>query len=316
MKYQNRSVAALDQELDGAGALVADRLRERHRRFAHLLAQRRAHARRRRLLDDLLVAPLQRAVALEEMHDVAVAVAEHLHLDVARLHHDLFDQHASIAERALGLALRRRQQLRQIGLRLDEAHAAPAAAGHRLDHHGVADLPRFRRQRFRILLVALVAGHDRHAGLDGDLFRGRLAAERPHRLRRRADEDEAGSFHRFGKIGVLRQEAIARMDGLGSRRLGGGDDLVASEIAFGRRRWTDVHGLVGVRHMQRLGVGIRIDGDGRDAETARGADDPASDLAPVGDQDLCQHGAFMDRPTGGWQSPLWQQRSGLTRPRS
>src|SRR3546814_3092520 len=41
-------------------------------------------ARRRRLLDHLLMASLRRTVALEEVHGVAVVVAEDLHLDMAR----------------------------------------------------------------------------------------------------------------------------------------------------------------------------------------------------------------------------------------
>ena len=60
--------------------------------------------RRRRLLDDLLVAPLDRAVALEEVDDVAVGVAEHLHLDMARPFEIALDQHAVVAEGALRLA--------------------------------------------------------------------------------------------------------------------------------------------------------------------------------------------------------------------
>ena len=44
----------------------------------------RVHARRGRLLDHLLVAALQRAVALEQVHGIAVPVGEHLDLDVAR----------------------------------------------------------------------------------------------------------------------------------------------------------------------------------------------------------------------------------------
>jgi hypothetical protein len=41
------------------------------------------------------VAALQRAVALEQMHDIAVAVAEHLHLDMAGRLDVFLDQHAS-----------------------------------------------------------------------------------------------------------------------------------------------------------------------------------------------------------------------------
>ena len=48
-------------------------------------AQRRVDGRRRRLLDELLVATLDRAVALAEEEHGAVRVGEDLRLDVARV---------------------------------------------------------------------------------------------------------------------------------------------------------------------------------------------------------------------------------------
>ena len=41
--------------------------------------------------------------------------------------------------------------------------------------------------------------------------------------------------------------------------------------------------------MQRVGVGVGVDGDGADAHPARGPGDAAGDLAAVGDQDLVEH---------------------------
>ncbi len=41
--------------------------------------------------------------------------------------------------------------------------------------------------------------------------------------------------------------------------------------------------------MQRVAVGLGIDRDRLDAHRSRGADDPAGDLAPVGDQDTLEH---------------------------
>ena len=58
---------------------------------------------RRRLLDDLLVAALDRAFALAQVDDVAVLVAEHLDLDVARVLDELLDEDAVVAEARLGL---------------------------------------------------------------------------------------------------------------------------------------------------------------------------------------------------------------------
>ena len=84
--------------------------------------------RRRRLLDQLLVAPLDRALALAEVDDVAVLVAEDLELDVARRLDVLLDVDVAHAERGLGLALRRLDRMRQLAGRAHDAHAAAAAA--------------------------------------------------------------------------------------------------------------------------------------------------------------------------------------------
>ena len=117
------------QELDGAGILVARGAGELDRIGQDALAQALVEVGRGGDLDDLLVAQLHRAVALEEMHDIALAVAQHLHLDVPRPRHDLLQEEGAIAERRLGLALAAREGLVHL-LRLRHgAHAAAAAAG-------------------------------------------------------------------------------------------------------------------------------------------------------------------------------------------
>ena len=50
------------------------------------------------LFQYLLVTALHRAVALEQVHHVAVGVAEHLDLDVTRALEVALDQHAIVAE--------------------------------------------------------------------------------------------------------------------------------------------------------------------------------------------------------------------------
>ena len=78
-------LAVLVEEFERAGALVAELLASPPVGDA---AERRALVRvergRRRLLEQLLVLALQRAVALAEMDDAALAVAQDLHLDMAR----------------------------------------------------------------------------------------------------------------------------------------------------------------------------------------------------------------------------------------
>ena len=122
-----------EQELARAGADVVDRARRRDRRRAHLRAQLGRHHRRRRLLDHLLVAALDRAVALAEVDEVAVRVAEHLDLDVARPLDRLLEVDRAVAERRRRLAARAVERGGELGLARDQAHALAAAAGRRLD---------------------------------------------------------------------------------------------------------------------------------------------------------------------------------------
>ena len=135
------------------------------------------------------------------------------------------------------------------------------------------------------------------AGHGGDLGRGRrfleldLVAHGGDRLGVRPDEDDAGFLQRLGKGLALGQKAVAGMHRLGAARLAGGDDLVDQQIAFGGFRRADGDGRVGHLDMQGVLVGLRIDGDRLDAHFARGLDDPAGDLAAIGDQDTLEHAA-------------------------
>src|SRR3546814_19653191 len=88
----------LFRSFDRARAVITHRLRQRDRLLAHAFTHRRRHERRRRFLDHLLVAALDRAFALAEIDDVAVLVAAHLDFDMARVFDEIFDEHAVFAE--------------------------------------------------------------------------------------------------------------------------------------------------------------------------------------------------------------------------
>ena len=128
-----------EEELDRARVEVADRLGEAHGIGTHLRAGGGVEVGRRRDLDDLLVAALHRAVALEQVQHGAGGVGEHLHLDVPRVDHRLLEVERRVAERGIGLALGRLERLAQRRGVVDPPHAAPAAAGDRLDEHREAD---------------------------------------------------------------------------------------------------------------------------------------------------------------------------------
>jgi hypothetical protein len=82
---------AVDEELDRPRIVVPDRARELERRVIEAGAHALREIARGRFFDDLLVATLHRTVALAELHDVAVRVAENLHFDVPRVLDVLLD---------------------------------------------------------------------------------------------------------------------------------------------------------------------------------------------------------------------------------
>src|SRR3954468_4604492 len=86
-----------DDELHRSGAAIVDALRRGNGCRGHAPAEIVAVVRRRRLLDHLLMPPLDRAIALEEMDDVAVAISEDLKLDVTRLLDVALEQQPVIA---------------------------------------------------------------------------------------------------------------------------------------------------------------------------------------------------------------------------
>src|SRR6187200_2700273 len=108
-------------------------------------------------------------------------------------------------------------------------------------------------------------------------------------LGRRSDEGDVVLFENLSEAGILSQEAIARMYGVGAGDLAGGDNCRNIEIAVLGRRRADAHALIGEPHMHGVGVGRRVHRNGGDAKLLASAFDAEGDLSPVGDQDLVEH---------------------------
>ena len=130
----------VDEELHGAGVVVAGGGGQPHGRVADRLLLGGVEHRRRRLLEHLLVSALQAAVPDADRPDRAVAVGDHLHLDVPGGRHQLLQEDRRVAERQRRLGPRRRQRGGELVVVEDHPDAAPAAARGRLDHHRVAEL--------------------------------------------------------------------------------------------------------------------------------------------------------------------------------
>ena len=180
----------------------------------------------------------------------------------------------------------------------DRAHAAAAAAPAGLEHEGVADGVGHAAHLVHVVGEDLGRGDDRHAGGDRHLARARLVAEHPHGLGGRADEGDAGRLAGVDEVGVLGEEAVAGVDGVGARHLRHADDLGDREVGGDRAEaFADAVGLVGLEAVQRELVLLGEDRDRPLAHLVRGAHDADGDLAAVGDQDLREgrHAALSPR---------------------
>jgi hypothetical protein len=85
-------VLCVHEELHRARVDVVDALAQPHRVRRQPVARLLGQVQRRRDLDDLLVPPLHRAVPLEQVHDVAVAVRKDLRRSGSRAEHSRAQQ--------------------------------------------------------------------------------------------------------------------------------------------------------------------------------------------------------------------------------
>jgi hypothetical protein len=235
---------AVEQELDRPGVAVPGGPRRGHGRLAHLRAHRRGQRRAGAFLDGLLVTPLRRALALEQVHDVAVVVGEHLDLDVARPLDEPLHVQRAVAERRRGLAPCRLQGVAQARRVADHLHADPATTGGRLDEHGEADRPGRRGERVVRLIVRRLTGDDRHAGRLHDRARADLRPHALDRVRGRPDEHETGVLDRSGKPRPLGEESVPGMHGVGAARACRLDQRGDAQVALGGRCGAEPHGAV------------------------------------------------------------------------
>ena len=203
------------EELDGARAAVAHGQREPLGRRLQLGDLLGGEHRRGGLLDDLLVAPLHRAVADAERPRRALAVGDHLDLDVPRAGDQALQEDDAAAERALRLLAGALVGVGELAGRGDHADAAPAAARGRLEHQRVADLVAGAQRVVQARDRAAAPRRDRDADLLGDQLRADLVAELAHRLGARADEGDADLLAQLGERRVLGDEAPADPGGVG-----------------------------------------------------------------------------------------------------
>ncbi len=278
-------VPRIDEKFERAEIVVVRSARERHRRARDFFAQARRERRARRDLDQLLVAPLDRAFALAEIDEPAMPIAENLDFDMPRALDQPLGIERSVAESARRFGSAAREGLRDLVRAPHCAHAAPAAAGHGLQHDRRMDLLEKGARLIRAAHGGAV--DDGRADFQREFARFQLVAEQVERLGGRANERYARRSDGARETCVLRQKAVAGMDSVAARLLRQRDDARGIEIG-GHPRFRQGMRLVRLAHMQRRRIVLRMDGDARYSQSGGGARDADGDLAAIGDQQFAE----------------------------
>ncbi len=290
-----RRIHRFGDELHSTGAHIAHGLGRGHRCSAHLGPAQFGKAGRRRFFQYLLVTALHRTIALEQVDRMALCIREHLDLNVPRAGHIALDQHVVVTETGLGFALAGSQGGDEVFAPIHAAHALAAATGAGLDQHGVAHGIGLPLQVAGVVVLAVVARHQRHGGLlHQGLGRG-LAAHGGDGRCGRADEDEARGRARLREVFVLREKTVAGVDGLRAGGQGRVDDALPLQVTVGRGVAAHMNRFVAGMHVAGLRIGVRVHGHGLDAQPPRGGGHAARHPATVGNEGLLKHAGPLRR---------------------
>ena len=277
------------QELHRTGADVVDGLGDLHRVLPQGLHRLLRDGPGGGVLHHLLIPALEGAVTLAQMVDVAVLIGKDLHLDMLGLHQVLLDEDVAAAEGLFRLAVDQLiGGLDLLGL-VAAAHAAAAAAGSGLQDDGEAEADGLFQRVIGVLQRLGAAGDDGHAAFDGDLLGAELVAHLGQHVGGRAHKQDSVILAGTGKVGILRQEAIAGVDGGDAPALGQADDAGDVQVrAQGGLLLAHQVRLVRLGAEQGIGIFVGIDGYGMEAQIVAGPENAHRDLAAVGNQHLFQ----------------------------
>jgi hypothetical protein len=195
-------------------------------------------------------------------------------------------------ERGHRLTDRRLVQVGDLFQRPGHLEPAAAAAERGLDRDGQAVLfgegDDFLRAGHR------VGGTRGERGLDlqRDVPGLHLVTERLDGRRGRPDPGQPALLHGPGEVGVLGQEPVAGVHGVGAALGGDLDDLFDVEVRLGRGGPVQRIRLVGEPGVQPVDVLLGVDGDAGQPGIPASPDDADRDFAAIRDEDL-PHGTLF-----------------------
>ena len=293
----------IHQELDGACTFIvhvgADLAAELTDRFALRFGQIGCWCP----FYHFLVAPLDGAVALKQMIDRTMLVAENLHFNMVGAQDHLFEITFAIAKSGHSLAPSFENFLCQLIGIINSAHPAPAATPRGFEHQRITNLRCLLFDKIKIIAQHLCRWNNRNTCRHRHAPRTRLVSQRPHRLRLRADEHNASGIAGFYKIGILGEKSIPRMDRISTRLLGHTNNFWNAEISSNwRHTFANLIGLVRFKPVQRKFIFLGINRNRALAQLGCCPHHPNGDFTAIGNEYLPKvyhffHQYYLSRTT-------------------
>ena len=185
--------------------------------------------------------------------------------------------HTIVAERRLRLRARHLNGARKLVGRPHDTHPLSAAACNG-----------FHEQRVSNGVGIIAPGHHGDACRNRNLARRRLAPHLAHRLRVGSDERKPRLRARLGKLRVLGEKPVTRMHPVGTGSPRHVDHPIDPKIAFRCLIRPDGVRLICQADVKRIAIALRVNRNGAEPHLAARPNNPHSNLAPVGDQQLVQ----------------------------
>ena len=263
-------------------ALECDGLDDLSRPFPEVLPQVFIDSGNGRLLDDLLVAPLDGALAVAEDSDVPICIGQDLNFQVSRRCDVVLNVDLITAECRACLAAHAGKVLSQLIIGEGHLHPPAASAVQRLEDHGKAEVLGQEDSLADVGNHPIGARDGGYVQRPGNLLCPGLVADGPKGGTRRPDELDSVLLAEKGELGVLREETVTGVDGVGLPCQGRRDDGIDIEVALRGLLGADLYRLVGEVQVLHVLIGLGIDHDGFQPQLTGRPDDAQDHLAPVG----------------------------------
>ena len=232
---------------------------------------------------------LERAIALKQMDEVAVLIAQELDFDVAGATKILFQENVGDPECLPGFAARLLQGIIELTWGLGNTHPPAAAAQGRLDDHRVTELTGQNTGFGVALHRGVTARKHGSAGALRDPPRRHLVAQLFQHSHARSNEDQPRFPASTSEPRVLRQKPVAGMDRINFMLDSQGHDAGNVQVSPDRlTRLADAIGLVRFEPVQGEAILLRVNRHRADAQLVRRAENTNGDLAAVGGQQFAK----------------------------